>query len=83
MDHTYDKYMEQATKAKEIVVLLENELHYLRMTLEGQPNNANVHQEIRRKMLDLTITNNELEHCQSVIERRMSQIRKIDENKYY
>ncbi len=83
MDHTYDKYMEQATKAKEIVVLLENELYHLRITLEGQPNNTNIHQEIRRKMLDLTITNNELEHCQSVIERRMSQIKKIDENKYY
>jgi len=62
MDHTYEKYMEQAAKAKEIVVLLENELHYLRIALEGQPTNANLNQEIRRKMLDLTITNNELEH---------------------
>lgn len=62
-------YLQQISKAKETIAILENELHQIRLKLQKSPNNAIHLQELKRINLDMTITLNELEHSQSFLDK--------------
>lgn len=65
-------YQQQVNKAKETIGILEDKLHEIRLKIQKN-NRAEDLQELRKITLDMTITLNELEHCQDNLERCMNQ----------
>ena len=68
METSRQEYLKQLKQAKEAAGILENELHEVRLKLQKDPNNAMHLKELKRINLDMTITLNELEHCQSYLD---------------
>ncbi len=64
MENVCDKYVQQLNKAKETMGILEGELHDIRLKLKNEPTHANYLKELKKITLEMTITLNELEHCQ-------------------
>jgi len=81
MENSCDKYVLQIKKAKETVGILEGELHQIRLKLKSAPMNADFLRELKRITLDMTITLNELEHSQSMLDDCKVQLMK-EEEKY-
>ena len=81
MENSCDRYVLQVKKAKETAAVLENELHQIRLKLKNNPTNADSLRELKRITLDMTITFNELEHSQSMLDDCKSQFMKM-EDKY-
>lgn len=68
MEEKCQKYKQQVTKAKETVGIIEEELYQIRLKLQKDPTNAVFLQQLKNTTLDMTITLNELEHCQNALE---------------
>lgn len=66
-------YQQQVNKAKETVEMLERELELLNSKLEKDPVNSDLLRDLRKLNLDMTISLNELEHCEYILERCMSE----------
>ena len=81
MENSCDRYVLQVKKAKETVGILEGELHQIRLKLKTAPTNADFLRELKRITLDMTITLNELEHSQSMLDDCKVQYMK-EEEKY-
>lgn len=64
MENVCHKYVLQVVKAKEMLGTLEEELHDIRLKLKTNPAHADHLKELKKITLDMTITLNELEHCQ-------------------
>jgi len=79
MENSCDRYVLQVKKAKETVAILENELHQIRLKLKNNPMDANFLRELKRVTLDMTITLNELEHSQSMLDDCKVQYMKTEE----
>ena len=62
-------YQQQINKAKETVEMLEKELELLNSKLEKDPVNSDFLRDLRKLNLDMTITLNELEHCEYILGR--------------
>jgi len=81
MENSCDRYVLQVKKAKETVGVLENELHQIRLKLKTAPTSAEYLRELKRITLDMTITLNELEHSQGLLDDCKIQFMK-EEEKY-
>lgn len=68
MENVCHKYMLQIQKVRETIDYLENELDRIRKKLKDSPNHSDSLRELKQRTLDMTITLNELEHCQSMLE---------------
>lgn len=79
MENPCDRYVLQVKKAKETVAVLENELHQIRLKLKNNATNADLLRELKRITLDMTITLNELEHSQSMLDDCKVQYLKTEE----
>ena len=78
MNDSCQIYEQQVNKAKETVAILEDKLHEIRLKIQKK-NRAEDLQELRKITLDMTITLNELEHCQYNLEKCIKQIKKVKE----
>ena len=63
-----EQILQQITKAKETMAVLENDLHNIRLKLKLQPHDPIALRELRQNTRDMTITLNEIEHCHSTLE---------------
>jgi len=68
MENVCHKYVLQVIKAKETMGMLEEELHDIRLKLKTNPTHAGYLKELKKITLDMTITLNELEHCQYMLD---------------
>ncbi len=68
MEDLCHKYKQQVSKAKETIGIIEEELYQIRLKLQKDPTNAAFLQKLKNTTLDMTITLNELEHCQHALE---------------
>ena len=68
MENVCQKYVLQIVKAKETLGTLEEDLHNIRIQLKNNPNHSNLLKELKQVTLDMTITLNELEHSQHMLE---------------
>jgi len=78
MNDSCQIYEQQVNKAKETVAILEDKLHEIRLKIQKK-NRAEDLQELRKITLDMTITLNELEHCQYNLEKCIKQNKKVKE----
>ena len=78
MNDSCQIYEQQVSKAKETVAILEDKLHEVRLKIQ-KSNKAEYLQELRKITLDMTITLNELEHCQYNLEQCIKQNKKVKE----
>ena len=72
MDNSCQLYEQQVKKAKETIAILETKLEELTLNLE-KTNSSFVLQELRKTTLDMTITQNELEHSQFNLDKCLKQ----------
>ena len=79
MELPCEKYQQQVKKAKETVGILENELHQIRLKLKNAPTDAAFLKELKRITLDMTITLNELEHSQNLLDECREKNARIEE----
>lgn len=68
MKMPYQEYEMQIKKAYETISLLEEKLNHVQLKLQKSPDDAIFRRELKQITLDMTITLNELEHAQSVLE---------------
>lgn len=68
MENACHKYVLQVVKAKETLGILEGDLHNIRIKLKSNPTDAGHLKELKKITLDMTITLNELEHCQYMLD---------------
>jgi len=68
MENACHRYVLQVMKAKETMGMLEAELHEIRLNLRNNPTHSGHLKDLKKITLDMTITLNELEHCQSMLE---------------
>lgn len=80
-DHR-QQYLQEISKAKETVGILESELHEIRLKLQKMPMDAVLMQDLKKVTLDMTITLNELEHSQTAYERCLQEYTISKEAKY-
>ena len=66
-------------KAKETASRLESELHEIRLKLRNQPTHSGYLKELKKITLDMTITLNELEHCQFRLDECRAETQKVEE----
>lgn len=83
MERSYENYVQKVKKANETIAVLENELYHVRKRLQGNRNDNKLIEELIRVTLHMSSTVNELEHCQSVLDKRNNLIHRINESKYY
>jgi hypothetical protein len=67
------QYQKQVNKAKETIAILEKEMETLNLKLEENPVDSNYLSDQRKLNLDMKITLNELEHCEYILERCLSE----------
>jgi hypothetical protein len=79
MENVCYKYALQVIKAKETMGTLEAELHEIRLRLRNEPTHSGYLKELKKITLDMTITLNELEHCQSRFEECEAELLKAEE----
>ena len=79
MENACKKYVLQVNKARETINILESELSEISRKLKATPTDANYLKELKRVTLDMTITLNELEHSQSLLEECHAQSVKAEE----
>lgn len=65
-----NEYLSHKKKAKETIVILEKKLLQIQTWLKKSPDNSVYLRELKKTNLDLTITINELEHVQSVLDKK-------------
>lgn len=58
------QHQQQVIRARETLAEIEQELAQINSQLESQPDNAVYHQAVKDIMLDLKITQNEIEHLE-------------------
>jgi len=80
MENPCNKYILQVKKAKETVGILEDELYQIRLKLRNNPTSADFLKELKRITLDMTITLNEIEHSQSLLDDCKNYSLKAEEN---
>lgn len=68
MENICHSFAIQVLKTKEILATLENDLHHVRQKLNDNPNHAGHLKALKNITLDITITMNELEHCESKLD---------------
>ncbi|HMI06088.1 MAG TPA: hypothetical protein VK528_00975 [Flavobacterium sp.] len=68
MENACHQYLLQIQKAKDMLVVLEAEMHNVKTHLKSKPDDAYHMRELKQITLDMTITLNELEHCQSMFD---------------
>ena len=78
MNDSCQIYEQQVNKAKETVAILEDKLHEIRLKIQKK-NRAEDLQELRKITLDMTITLNELEHCQYKLDQCINKEKKVKE----
>ncbi|PWA04089.1 hypothetical protein [Flavobacterium psychrotolerans] len=83
MERSYENYVQKVKNAKETIEVLENELYHIRKKLQSNRSNNELIQELITVTLNMSSTVNELEHCQSVLDKRNNLIHRINESKYY
>lgn len=80
MENVCHKYVLQVAKAKETLGTLEEELYIIRIKLKDHPTHSDYLKELKRVTLDMTITLNELEHSQYMLDE--CELRLRTEEKY-
>jgi hypothetical protein len=68
MKDSCDLFKSQFKKAKETLVVLEEQKAEINLKLESNPSSANYHKELRTVNMDIRITLNEMEHAESCIQ---------------
>lgn len=58
------QYLAQISRAKDELASLEQQLHEIRLKLRHEPEHPAHLREMRSVTLEMTITLNEIEHCQ-------------------
>lgn len=79
MENVCHKYVLQVVKAKEMLGTLEAELHDVRNRLKINPTHSGYLKELKKITLDMTITLNELEHCQYMLDECQASQLKAEE----
>lgn len=78
MNDSCQFYEQQVKKAKETVGILEDKLNEIRLKIQ-KSNRAEDLQQLRKITLDMTITLNELEHCQYNFEQCIKENKRMKE----
>jgi flagellar biosynthesis chaperone FliJ len=68
MKDSCDLFKSQFKKAKETLVVLEEQKSEINFKLESNPSSATLHKELRTVNMDIRITLNEIEHAESCIQ---------------
>jgi hypothetical protein len=68
MENICHSFALQVIKTKATLATLENDLHNIRQKLNDNPNHAGHLKVLKNITLDITITMNELEHCESKLD---------------
>lgn len=68
MNDPCNLFKSQYKKAKETLVILEEQKAEINFKLESNPSSATLHKELRTVNMDIKITLNELEHAESCIQ---------------
>jgi hypothetical protein len=63
MKDLYNLYQSQYKKAKETLVILEEQRAEINFKLESDASNAHLHKDLRTVNMDIRITLNEIEHA--------------------
>lgn len=79
MENECYKYVLQVVKAKETLGVLESDLHDIRLKLKNNPTHAGHLKELKKITLDMTITLNELEHCQYMLDECQASLKAAEE----
>lgn len=79
MENICQRYLLELQKVKETAALLESELDGLKLKLRANPIHSGYLKDLKRVSLDMTITLNELEHCQSKLDECYAVQRKAEE----
>ncbi len=79
MESIRQRYFTALQKAQETVAILEAELNEIRYKLQQHPTHSGYLNELKKATLDMTITLNELEHCQSKIDEFRAGQRAMEE----
>jgi outer membrane protein TolC len=69
MTTSYNLYKSQYKKAKETLDVLINNRTKIELKLESDPISSNLHKELRNVILDIKITQNELEQAESDVKQ--------------
>ena len=68
MKDSCELFKSQYKKAKETLVILEEQKAEINLKLESNPSSASLHKELRTVNMDIRITQNEMEHAESCIQ---------------
>lgn len=68
MKDSCDLFKSQFKKAKETLVVLEEQKAEINLKLESNPSSASLNKELRTVNMDIRITLNEIEHAESCIQ---------------
>lgn len=69
MEISQYEYLSQKEKAKETMIILEEKLLQIQTNLKTSPDSSIYLRQLKKINLDLTITINELEHIDSVLNK--------------
>ena len=68
MEDPCNLFKSQYKKAKETLVILEEQKAEINLKLESNSSSATLHKELRNVNMDIRITLNEIEHAESCIQ---------------